>query len=147
MIYSKGLVYKYYLRDEDRSNEMFHHVIDMNPEHIAAVFAMAELELAGKNIVNNKTIVETTSDKLEIQNYPNPFNPSTTIKFSTPHSAFITLKVYDVLGKEIAVLVNEKKMAGKYEVIFNGSNLPSGLYLYSIYYKDKIHFNKMLLLK
>jgi hypothetical protein len=52
-----------------------------------------------------------------------------------------------VLGKEIAVLVNEKKMAGQYEVIFNGSNLPSGLYLYSIYYKDKIHSNKMLLLK
>ena len=52
------------------------------------------------------------------QNYPNPFNPSTTIKYSIPSSEFVTLKVYDVLGNEVATLVNEEKPAGSYEVVF-----------------------------
>ncbi|MBU2446417.1 MAG: CotH kinase family protein [Bacteroidetes bacterium] len=64
------------------------------------------------------------------QNYPNPFNPSTTIKFSIPHSAFVTLKVYDILGREIANLMNEYKSAGSYEVNFETSkyHLASGIY-------------------
>jgi M6 family metalloprotease-like protein len=68
------------------------------------------------------------------ENYPNPFNPKTKIKFSTPHSAFITLKVYDLLGREVAVLVNEPKQAGEYEVEFNADKygLTSGLYFYQL---------------
>ncbi|MBU1422363.1 MAG: T9SS type A sorting domain-containing protein, partial [Bacteroidetes bacterium] len=66
------------------------------------------------------------------QNFPNPFNPTTTIKFSIPHSAFVTLKVYDVLGNEIANLVQEEKEMGKYQIRFNGFNLPSGVYFYRL---------------
>jgi hypothetical protein len=72
------------------------------------------------------------------ENYPNPFNPKTKIKFSTPlrqlTDAFITLKVYDLLGREVAVLINEPKQAGEYEVEFDPSNygLSSGVYLYRL---------------
>jgi hypothetical protein len=74
--------------------------------------------------------------KLE-QNYPNPFNPSTKIKFTIPSKAGsqmsnITLKVYDVLGNEIATLVTEEKPSGEYEVEFDGQNLPSGIYFYQL---------------
>jgi hypothetical protein len=82
-----------------------------------------------------------TSFKLE-QNYPNPFNPSTKIKFTIPapdspllggaRGGLVTLKVYDVLGNEIATLVNEEKPAGEYEVEFDGSGLTSGIYFYQL---------------
>ena len=73
------------------------------------------------------------------QNYPNPFNPSTKINFSLPESGFTTLKVYNMLGKEVATLVNEKLNAGSYGVDFNGSNLSSGIYFYRIaIHSDKI---------
>ena len=66
------------------------------------------------------------------QNYPNPFNPTTTISWQSPVSGWHTLKVYDSLGKVVATLVNEYKPAGKYEVVFDGSNLPSGTYIYKL---------------
>jgi hypothetical protein len=66
------------------------------------------------------------------QNYPNPFNPSTTISFSVPTKAFISLKVYDALGKEISTLVEEEKSTGTYQVTFNASTLPSGIYFYRL---------------
>jgi hypothetical protein len=81
------------------------------------------------------------------QNFPNPFNPSTTIKFAIPKTAFVTLKVYDITGKEIAVLVNENLQVGYKEVVFNSNNLASGIYFYSIAsgnYKDT---KKMVLVK
>ena len=80
------------------------------------------------------------SDYSLYQNYPNPFNPSTTINYSIPTSSFVTLKVFDVLGNEIATLVNAEKLEGSYEVRFSTSssdagvayNLPSGVYIYSL---------------
>ncbi|MFH0735697.1 MAG: T9SS type A sorting domain-containing protein [bacterium] len=82
-----------------------------------------------------------------IQNYPNPFNPSTTIKYSIPHSNIVTLKVYDVLGKEVANLVNEYKNAGSYEVNFDGSKLSSGTYFYQLKAGQFTETKKLLLLK
>jgi hypothetical protein len=66
------------------------------------------------------------------QNYPNPFNPSTIIQYSVNTAQFISLKVYDLLGKEISTLVNEEKPIGIYEVDFNAENLPSGIYFYRL---------------
>lgn len=81
------------------------------------------------------------------QNYPNPFNPTTKINFSIPKQGFVTLKVYDMLGKEVATLVNETKFAGNYSVDFNGSNLPSGTYFYRIETDDFSDVKKMILVK
>jgi len=91
------------------------------------------------------------------QNYPNPFNPSTTISWQSPVSTWQTLKVYDVLGNEVATLVDEYKPAGKYEVEFsaiggsatggNAYNLPSGVYFYQLRAGEFIETKKMILLK
>ena len=81
------------------------------------------------------------------QNYPNPFNPVTNIIYQIPKSGLIQLKVYDMLGSEVAVLVNEVKSEGSYSVNFDASNLPSGVYIYSLRVNDFIQNNKMTLLK
>ena len=81
------------------------------------------------------------------QNYPNPFNPSTNIKYQMPKNSFVSLKVYDVLGKEVATLVNEKLNAGNYEVDWNGSDYPSGVYIYKLVAGDFVNVKKMVLLK
>ena len=76
---------------------------------------------------------ETTPDEFALsQNYPNPFNPSTTIRFDIPISSFVTLKVYNIVGQEVATLVNEKREAGRYKIDFNASNLASGMYFYRL---------------
>jgi hypothetical protein len=84
--------------------------------------------------------------KLE-QNYPNPFNPLTTIRYSIPASSFVTLRVYDVLGKEIMGLVDEEKTAGNYELEFNAANLSSGVYFYRIQSANFVETKKMVLMK
>ena len=82
-----------------------------------------------------------------LNNYPNPFNPSTVISYQSPVNSYITLKVYDILGNEIATLVNEEKPAGYYQVEFNATNLPSGLYLCKLQSGNRSETKKMLLLK
>ena len=81
------------------------------------------------------------------QNYPNPFNPSTTIEYSIPKQAHVTLKVFDLLGREVKTLINEEIPAGNYKVDFNGSNIPSGIYFYSIEAGRYSATKKLLLLK
>ena len=89
------------------------------------------------------------------QNYPNPFNPTTIIKFKVKSPGFINLTVYNIEGKEISTLVNEKLNAGEYEYTFDSSGLPSGVYFYRIeVYPDRLKNNykitdtkKMLLIK
>jgi len=81
------------------------------------------------------------------QNYPNPFNPATTIDYQVPQSGQVTIKVYNILGKEVASLVNENKRAGKYSIIFYGSRLASGVYFYRIQAGAFISTKKMIILK
>jgi hypothetical protein len=81
------------------------------------------------------------------QNYPNPFNPSTKISWQSPVGGWQTLKVYDVLGNEVATLVNEYKPAGNYEVEFDASRLTSGVYLYQMKTGSFIESRKMVLVK
>lgn len=81
------------------------------------------------------------------QNYPNPFNPSTQITYKLAQNSNVVLKVYNLLGKEVAVLVDEKKEAGIHKVNFDASSLPSGVYLYKIETAGLIKTKKMLLLK
>jgi len=84
--------------------------------------------------------------KLE-QNYPNPFNPMTTIQYQLPQDAKVTLKVYDILGSEVATLVNEQKEAGYYEVEFSASSFASGIYVYRLQAGNYISTKKMMLLR
>jgi hypothetical protein len=81
------------------------------------------------------------------QNFPNPFNPMTKISYAVAQAGLVSLKVFDILGKEMMVLVNEAKPTGVFEVDFEASNLPSGVYIYSLRVNDFISNQKMLLLK
>jgi hypothetical protein len=113
-----------------------------------SVFSSARLEI-NTGVNYEKQVISTFS--LE-QNYPNPFNPSTTIKFSissveTGHTTYVQLKVYDILGSELATLVNEDKPAGEYEVIFNAAGLPNGIYVYRLTAGNNTLAKKLILLK
>ncbi|RJP64835.1 MAG: T9SS C-terminal target domain-containing protein [Ignavibacteriales bacterium] len=81
------------------------------------------------------------------QNYPNPFNPSTTIRYSIPELSNVSIKVYDVLGREVATLVDEEKPAGNYQVQFNAENLKSGIYFYTLKAREFSQTKKLTLLK
>ena len=81
------------------------------------------------------------------QNYPNPFNPTTQIEYSLPKQSFVTLKVFNLLGQEVATLVNDVKTAGVHDITFNGENLPSGIYYYRINAGDYTDVRKMILVK
>jgi hypothetical protein len=81
------------------------------------------------------------------QNYPNPFNPSTNIEYSIPSESHVELRVYDVLGNEVATLINEQQQAGVYRVNFAADNLPSGMYFARIKANQFTQVVKMILLK
>ena len=97
------------------------------------------------------TDVNLTQNSVNIcslsQNYPNPYNPSTTISYSIPAPSLVSLKIFNILGQEITTLVNEEKSAGNYEVNFNASNLPSGVYIYKMKAGEYVQTRKMILLK
>jgi hypothetical protein len=81
------------------------------------------------------------------QNFPNPFNPNTTIRYELPREAHVTLSVFDILGREVSVLVNEGMVAGSHEIRFDASGLSSGVYLYQLRAEDFVFTKKMLVLK
>ena len=89
----------------------------------------------------------TIDDFRLYQNYPNPFNPTTTLSFVIGQLSFVTLKVYDVLGREVTTLINEEKPIGSYEVEFDASSLPTGVYFYQIISKNFSATKKMIVLK
>jgi hypothetical protein len=81
------------------------------------------------------------------QNYPNPFNPNTTLQFSLPTQSSIRFAVYDLLGREVAILFDEKKEAGTYKIVFDGSKLPSGIYTAKLQAGERILTKRMTLIK
>lgn len=101
---------------------------------------------SGMNITDGNDLNSSYIYKLN-QNYPNPFNPSTTINFTIPRSSFTSLKVYDILGREVSRLINSELNAGSHSVTFNGENLASGIYYYRLESSGNVAVKKMLLIK
>ena len=97
--------------------------------------------------VNKNSLVQTISDYSLSENYPNPFNPITKINYTIPQTSFVILKVYDLLGREVATLVNEEKPVGKYVVYFDANNLASGVYIYKIQARSFLATKKFILMK
>ncbi|MEJ2103225.1 MAG: T9SS type A sorting domain-containing protein [Ignavibacteriaceae bacterium] len=129
---------------------------------IAASFGRSMYSIDLTSITSVKNEIESVRDFVLYQNYPNPFNPTTKIKFTVPvtlsdiEGSIVTLKVYDILGNEIATLVNEEKQPGTYEIEFNshssestngGRNLTSGIYFYRLKSGNYVETKKMVLLK
>lgn len=131
------------------------------PSTIQQVTAAVRVEDKSKNTdvqIYNINIITGINDENTIpntfilfQNYPNPFNPSTTISFQLPSISFVTLKIYDVLGREVKTLLNKEMKAGNYRSVFNFNNLSSGIYFYKLSASggtsDFIAVKKMVLLK
>lgn len=108
----------------------------------------------GMMILHNEITTSIEEEEVTIpaelalsQNYPNPFNPFTTIKYSLPSAGFVSLKVFDIIGNEIATLENENKLAGNYEIDFGGYDLATGVYVYVLRFNNKMLSRKMILLK
>jgi hypothetical protein len=122
-------------------------------EYIVGIDITSEITYAKINDVEFGQLVSVSEVNQAVnsfnlyQNYPNPFNPSTVISYRLPVTSNVTLKVYDVLGNEIATLVDEEKPAGEYEVEFVASRLPSGIYFYQLKVGSFLQTKKMMLLK
>ncbi len=134
--------------NNDINNQVFNFNFDKEP--VSLVFdPQANIVLKAGNTI----LVSVDDDKLlpvEFsleQNYPNPFNPSTTISFTIPQKEVVTLKIYDLMGEEVAVILNEEKPAGSYSVSFDASHLSSGIYFYKIKAGSFIEAKKMVLMK
>ncbi|MCP5061213.1 MAG: T9SS type A sorting domain-containing protein [Ignavibacteriae bacterium] len=120
--------------------------------HESTIFVGGAEKSVWSRSLNELTVVEDESLIIPIeyslsQNYPNPFNPSTAIRYTIPSNEFVTLKIYNILGSEITTLVNQKQASGSYEVLFNTTDLPSGIYFYQISTSSFTQVKKMLLLK
>lgn len=104
----------------------------------------SNLNVKTTQVTNNNFIV----NGFELfQNYPNPFNPSTNIQYEIPYNGFVKIKIYDITGREILILINEFKQVGKYEINFDGKNLSSGVYFYKFESGNFTATKKMILIK
>lgn len=102
-------------------------------------YLITSIEIKGESMRPNRYFLG--------QNYPNPFNPKTTIKYSIPRNSFVSLKIYNVLGKELETLVNQMQCPGSYKIVFNGSRLSSGNYFLKLQTGSFLDIKKCILLK
>ena len=143
---------------------IFYNLGSQTPDNAILTFLIADSTAAGENgtigsmgYVDNLSFTGPATDVEQIsglpqdynlkQNYPNPFNPSTKIEYSIPQESFVELKIYDILGNEIATIVNEQQAAGSYRVDYNANNKPAGLYFARLSANNFTKVIKMTLLK
>ncbi|MBN1153646.1 T9SS type A sorting domain-containing protein [candidate division KSB1 bacterium] len=105
------------------------------------------LEVIGGPTAVESNIASVPGEFKVYDNYPNPFNPVTTIQYDIPKNSMVQLKVFDILGREVATLVNRKQAAGSYSINFDASNLANGIYIYKITADNYSSTKKMMLLK
>jgi len=122
---------------------------DQNPITGKSFYRLKQIDFDGTSEYSSvvEVVFGVVSEFALDQNYPNPFNPSTTIKYSIKEKSNVELKIFDLLGSEIASLVNEEKAPGNYDVSFDASSLSSGVYLYTIKAGSFVQTRKMLLMK
>ncbi|MBI1805283.1 MAG: T9SS type A sorting domain-containing protein [Ignavibacteriae bacterium] len=121
----------------------------------SAQYAVADTTLGSSSVLSTSRMRASLDvDEREMpyqysleQNYPNPLNPTTEIRFTIPEAAFVHLIVYDILGQEVAVIVNEMKEQGKYSINWDCENCPSGVYFYRLQARSFLSTKKMLLLR
>jgi hypothetical protein len=112
-------------------------------------YRLKQIDLNGQvNYSNEIEVVYNNVFNFRLnQNYPNPFNPSTTISYQLSSEGFVTIKVYDVLGKELTTLVNDIKQSGIHELNFDASDYGSGIYMYRMTINNFTQTRKMIILK
>ena len=105
--------------------------IDKNPQPSEVKYRLKQIDNDGSYEYSSEVLVDlgTPASFKLVQNYPNPFNPSTMISYHLPEASQVTLKIYDILGKEVSSLVNERQEAGMYNTSFDASKLTTGIYI------------------
>lgn len=129
--------------DKDNEDNIFYD--NLNPQSIHGAIVMFNRCVLSKE--GDEKLLTAPIDFALEQNYPNPFNPTTTINYSIPEAGNVEMKVYDVLGNEVATLVNEEKTPGNYIANFDASSLASGLYIYTLRSNNFVQTKKMILMK
>ncbi|MCL5267031.1 MAG: T9SS type A sorting domain-containing protein [Bacteroidetes bacterium] len=150
MLYEEGLIYKCYLGDSTKANGMFASLSNNYPSSLLVRFADAEKTVSASSSDESdrhSTVSNEQAAETGLSNYPNPFNPTTTVSYKLPTSGFVTLKVYDALGREVATLVNGNQDAGVHSTVFDGTGLASGVYFYRLTAPGVSQTKKMLLTK
>lgn len=138
---------------QNKMGDYFHMLSDSAAAHLAwAGTFNGEQDVYYGRITFPLVPVEEQPDLIPVrvalsQNYPNPFNPTTVISFQSPVSSLVSIRIFDVLGREVATLVNEEKPPGKYNVTWDASNMPSGVYLYRLTAGASVLARKMIVVK
>ncbi|MHC1739032.1 MAG: alpha-amylase family glycosyl hydrolase [Ignavibacteriaceae bacterium] len=142
-----GVWYSYFNNDSITVNDIYMQ-IPLGPGEFK-IYTTVKLPDQEQNILTelNEDESSIVTDFALLQNFPNPFNPSTTITYDIRNAGFVSLKVYDMIGNEVATLISEEQAQGRYSVDFNAGNLASGVYFYKLQTGDFSAINKMLLLK
>ncbi len=123
-------------------------VFSLSDGFLYAVTSQGYIYRSNSKVTAIQTLKDNRPENFMLsQNYPNPFNPTTTIRYSIPKASFVSLKVYDALGREVLTLVNEEKSPGNYSVVFDGSKFSSGVYFYRMYAGGFEKIKKLILLK
>ena len=122
---------------------------DNNPPTEKLQYRLKQIDFDGKYEYTDAIEVNYNAPEHFVldQNYPNPFNPTTKISYEIPAKSNVVIKIYDLLGSEVVALINEEKQPGRYQVEFNATNLPTGIYFYSISAGEYSSIKKMILLK
>lgn len=152
ILYGKGLIYKFYLKDDQNAREVFEQLMkDYPSDHLAL---LAEDHLGGKGSApriqpGGQTTEKETVAGLSLANFPNPFNTTTTIQYGLPEDGHVTLRIYSLQGRLVATLINEEKQTGLYSVEWNNQSqqaipVSSGLYFYKMIYRSKEGDSKVL---
>ena len=139
--YQGGIVIKYLNHDSAGVITITANTNGLQPAILTTDVVVTDIN--DDNYLQNNKITNVTL----YNNYPNPFNPSTNINFSIPNSGLVTLRVYNVLGQQVAELVNQEMEAGKHTYEFDGSKLSSGMYVYQLNTETVSISKKMLLIK
>ncbi len=148
-LYDLGSIYWYRMGDSETGERYFRELITRFPNDPLSHSALATLVefTPTTESVGSTAKSETLSAKLSVQNYPNPFNPSTVIQFTVPQDGQVSLKVYDVLGREVATLIDEYMKQGFHQAFFDASDIPSGVYFYRLTSGEQAMVQKMMLVR
>jgi parallel beta-helix repeat protein len=153
-LYNLGTIYNTQLHNSAKAKEYFNELKTKYPNDELTFHSQLQLGESPDYTLPGINYKKVTSDNNSqtneydlLGNYPNPFNPTTKINYQLPENGFVTLKVYDILGREVASLVNENEQAGNYSVAFDASKLSSGIYIYTIHANDFVQSKKMILMK
>jgi hypothetical protein len=145
----KGLILSYDMKQPEKAADCFSAIINNYPGNSLVEFAENELEVLGydKDQIEKEKATIAGQDEFKVDSYPNPFNPTTTIRYQLPHDVQVTIDVFNIQGQKVKTLIDDFQSAGSHEVIFDGSNLGSGVYFYRFKAGNFNKVKRMLLVK